>query len=449
MRYSGGVDNIVGSDGADQPRTARGSGFGFSGGAPTDIPSALAGASIVVVDDQESNVVLLDRLLRSAGATQVHLVTDARHAVRRCLEVGADLVLLDLHMPHLGGVEVLEQLRAVLEPDAYVPVLVLTADTTDAAKGQALAAGAKDFLTKPLDREDVVLRVRNHLETVLLYRRVRQENLRLQSELDERERVARETQARLEATRRAVHDVLDRNLVEMVFQPVVDLADGRVVAVEALARFRTPERRPPDEWFAAAAAVGLQTELEVAAIAAALRRLPDLPPSVLLNVNVSPRVAMTEAFAQCVADTPSGRLVVELTEHVPVDDYEALVHCLAGFRAAGVLVAVDDAGAGYAGLQHLVSLCPEVLKLDRELTLDIDQDPARRAMAASMVHFAEEIGAVLVAEGIETQGALDTLRQLGITLGQGYHLARPGLLPLVSDRIDLHRTSAAGGAGER
>ena len=193
----------------------------------------------------------------------------------------------------------------------------------------------------------------------------------------------------------------------------------------------------------------LQTELEVAAIYAALRRLPDLPPTVLLNVNVSPRVAMTDAFAECVAGVPSGRLVVELTEHVPVDDYELLVHCLAGFRAAGILVAVDDAGAGYAGLQHLVSLCPEVLKLDRELALDIDLDPARRAMAASMVHFADEIGAVLVAEGIETQGALDTLRDLGIALGQGYHLARPGLLPLVNDRVELAHVAAAGDPGER
>lgn len=413
------------------------------------IPGALADASIVVVDDQEANVVLLERLLRAAGATQVHVVTDPRHAVRRCLEVGADLVLLDLHMPHLTGVEVLEQLRASLPPDAFVPVLVLTADTTDGAKGRALAAGAKDFLTKPLDRDDVLLRVRNHLETGALYRRVRQENERLQAELAERERAAKESQDRLEALRQEVRAVLDRDLLEMVFQPVVDLAEGRIVGVEALARFRTPERRPPDRWFAAAAEVGLQTELEVAAVAAALRRLPDLAPSVLLEVNVSPRVALTDDFAECVAGVPPNRLVIELTEHVPVDDYDALVAGLAHFRGDGILVAVDDAGAGYAGLQHLVTLRPEVLKLDRQLTVDIEADPARRAMAASMVHFADEIGAVLVAEGIETQAALDTLRQLGIGLGQGYHLARPGLLPLVADRVDLSHPASSGGAGER
>lgn len=400
-------------------------------------PDVLVGARIVVVDDQESNVVLLDRLLRSAGATDVHLVTDPREAVPRCLGVKADIVLLDLHMPHLDGVAVLEALRAALAPDAFVPVLVLTADTTDDAKGRALAAGAKDFLTKPLDRDDVVLRVRNHLETAALYGRVRQENHRLHAELAERERAARAERDRYEACRRAVRQILDDDRVDMVYQPVVDLGTGEIIAVEALARFRTTEVRSPEGWFADAASVGLATELEVAAVAAALRRLPDLPPQVLMSVNVSPRVALTLAFADCIAKAPHGRLVLELTEHVPVDDYELLVDRLSRFRAAGVLVAVDDAGAGYAGLQHIVSLCPEVLKLDRELTCGIEHDPARRAMATSMVHFADEIGALLVAEGIETQAALDTLRQLGISVGQGYHLARPGLLPLASDRVEL------------
>ncbi len=404
----------------------------------------LVGARIVVIDDQESNVILLDRLLRSAGATHVHLVTDARQAVRRCLEVDADLVLLDLHMPHLDGVAVLEHLRAALAPDAFMPVLVLTADTTDGAKGRALAAGAKDFLTKPLDRDDVLLRVRNHLETAALYGRIRHENRRLQAELDERRRESSRQQRRHERLRATVQQLLDDDAIEMVFQPVVDLVSGVVVGVESLARFRTPDRRPPNEWFADAAAVGLAVDLELAAIAAAFRRIPDLPPQAMMAVNVSPRVATTDAFAACMERAHPQRVVIELTEHVPVDDYDLLVDRLAPFRSRGVRVAVDDAGAGYAGLQHIVSLCPDVLKLDRELTSTIDTDPARRAMAASMVHFAGEIGALLVAEGIETPAELDTLRELGISVGQGFHLARPGMLPLAADRIDV---SALGGPG--
>jgi EAL domain-containing protein (putative c-di-GMP-specific phosphodiesterase class I) len=176
----------------------------------------------------------------------------------------------------------------------------------------------------------------------------------------------------------------------------------------------------------------------MAAVEAAMRRIPDLPPNVLMAVNVSPATALSEQFAGCIRNSPTPqRVVIELTEHVPIDDYDVLVRMLEDLRQLGAMVAVDDAGAGYAGLHHIVHLRPDVLKLDRELTFGIEGDPAKRAMAASMVHFANEIDAVLVAEGIETQAALDCLVELGVSHGQGYHLARPGLLPLSSDRIDV------------
>jgi EAL domain-containing protein (putative c-di-GMP-specific phosphodiesterase class I) len=127
--------------------------------------------------------------------------------------------------------------------------------------------------------------------------------------------------------------------------------------------------------------------------------------------------------------------VVELTEHSRVEDYDALLGALDALREGGVRIAVDDAGAGYAGLQHILRLHPEILKLDTALTPGIDNDPVRRALAASLLTFADEIGAVIVAEGIETPQELDTLRSLGIPWGQGYHLARPGALPLPS--LDL------------
>jgi EAL domain-containing protein (putative c-di-GMP-specific phosphodiesterase class I)/AmiR/NasT family two-component response regulator len=406
--------------------------MGGAEGPDHDPATALfAAARILIVDDQESNVLLLDRLLRTAGARRLHRLSDPREAVRTCLELRPDLVLLDLHMPHLDGVAVLRKLNAALDADTYLPVLVLTADTTDAAKYRALDAGAKDFLTKPLERDDVLLRVRNHLETASLYKMVHAENHRLQAELAHRERAARLEEEERERRRSRIQHVLDHDGLEMVFQPVADLQTGEVLGVEALARFRSADDRTPDAWFAEAAEVGLGVELELAAVDAALRRIPDLPPGVLLGVNVSPEVVMSDGLAETLGRvaTPE-RVVLELTEHVPIDDYDQLVERLDRFRADGVRVAVDDAGAGYAGLHHIVHLCPDVLKLDRELTISIEDDPAKRAMAASMVHFAHEMGAQLVAEGIETRAALETLLELGVTHGQGYHLARPGLLPL-------------------
>jgi EAL domain-containing protein (putative c-di-GMP-specific phosphodiesterase class I)/FixJ family two-component response regulator len=402
-----------------------------------------ADARILIVDDQESNVILLDRLLRTAGARHLFRLTDPRETVAHCLELRPDLVLLDLHMPHLDGVAVLQQLQAALDPDVYLPVLVLTADTTDVAKVRALDAGAKDFLTKPLDRSDVLLRVRNHLETSVLYKLVQGENQRLKDELRRREAASRAAEEQRQRKRDRIQHVLDHDSIEMVFQPVADLVSGTIRGVEALARFRSADDRTPDVWFAEAADVGLGVELEMAAVEAAMRRIPDLPPGVLMAVNASPSTAMSDAFSTCIRRCPTPeRVVIELTEHVPIDDYDLLVGMLDEHRRAGARVAVDDAGAGYAGLHHIVHLRPDVLKLDRELTVAIEDDPAKRAMAASMVHFASEIDAILVAEGIETQAALDCLIDLGVTHGQGYHLARPGLLPLDSDRLDV-------GAGTR
>jgi EAL domain-containing protein (putative c-di-GMP-specific phosphodiesterase class I) len=131
------------------------------------------------------------------------------------------------------------------------------------------------------------------------------------------------------------------------------------------------------------------------------------------------------ALDACLAAIPGDRIVLELTEHTRVRDYEGLRVCLDRFRDRGVRIAVDDAGAGYAGLQHILNLQPDVIKLDIMLTRDVDTDPARRALSACLVTFADEIGAEVVAEGIETLAALEALRALGIRWGQGFYLARP------------------------
>ena len=122
---------------------------------------------------------------------------------------------------------------------------------------------------------------------------------------------------------------------------------------------------------------------------------------------------------------PHHRIVAELTEHTRVDDYRGLLDALAPLRRQGLRIAVDDAGAGYAGLRHVLRLEPDLIKLDLELIRDIHTDPAKRAL----VTFAADTSAILVAEGIETADELATLRALGVPYGQGYHLARPGPLP--------------------
>ena len=172
--------------------------------------------------------------------------------------------------------------------------------------------------------------------------------------------------------------------------------------------------------------MGLGVELELVAIRAALARLDALPAGVRLSLNVSPAALLTPELVEALAAVPGARLALELTEHAPVEDYAALGAALAGLRSRGVQLMIDDAGAGFASLRHVLGLHPDAIKLDLSLTRDIDSDPVRRALAASLVAFAREIGATIVAEGIETRAELEALRALGVTHGQGYYLARPG-----------------------
>lgn len=402
-----------------------------------DRAGVLADACVVVIDDLDSNVLLLDRVLRKAGASRVHGFTDPRMAIRSCLQLQPDLVLLDLHMPQIDGIEVLGQLRRQLPADEFLPVIVLTADMTSDARERALDAGAKDFLTKPFDRVEILQRVRNLLELRALYRELRRRNKELQDELDlttdqrrQEELLHRERRARIES-------VLAGQSFRIIFQPIVDIGHARVVGLEALSRFDFVPAQTPDVWFAEAASVGLGSELELAAINAAFALLAELPDHLWMSVNASASTVAHPAFVDALAGKSAGRVVVELTEHDPIDDFSLVGAPLDEARRRGVRVAVDDTGAGYAGLRQILGLRPDIIKLDVDITRGIDSDPARRAMAASLVQFGRDTGAVIVAEGVETPSELDVLRQLDVPWGQGYHLGRPA--PLATIGPDVSR----------
>jgi EAL domain-containing protein (putative c-di-GMP-specific phosphodiesterase class I) len=230
---------------------------------------------------------------------------------------------------------------------------------------------------------------------------------------------------RLEWSR--IRGVLDRDDIDVEFQPVFDLGDCKIVSLEALARFWTEPMRSPSVWFAEANEVGLGVELELAAIRSALQRLDDFPPGVAIALNVSPTTALDSRFTGLLFDI-ADRVVIEITEHAQVDDYDALQTALAPLRERGAQLAIDDVGAGFANLRHILRLAPDLVKLDLSLTQEISRDPAREALASSLVSFADGVGASIVAEGISSDEDLTLLRALGVDYGQGFHLARPSAL---------------------
>ncbi len=243
---------------------------------------------------------------------------------------------------------------------------------------------------------------------------------------------------RSEIERQGRQDQLIRSTIanrslETHFQPIVDLKSGRPVGVEALSRFAQQPIRPPDLWFSEAASLGLGVELELTALVLALEQLDRLPTSLYLSLNASVDTIMSEQFQSMLADAPAERLVVELTEHTPIVDYVAFEHRIRDLRSKGVRLAVDDAGAGFSSFRHILDLRPDVIKLDIGLIHGIDKDPARQSLGRALLTFAlETSGTTIVAEGIETEGELETLRALGCPSGQGFLLGRPSRLPSIS-----------------
>ncbi|MEO7126889.1 MAG: EAL domain-containing protein [Nakamurella sp.] len=215
--------------------------------------------------------------------------------------------------------------------------------------------------------------------------------------------------------------------VTSVYQPIIDVATGVTAGYEALARFNAYPERNPEKWFTAAREHGCHAELEAVALRTALRSRPDLPTNTFLTVNVSPDLLLNEQVRSIWrGEGDLTGLVIELTEQAHIESYGALEGDLTALRAAGAMIAIDDAGSGYSGLRHLLELRPAIIKLDRELVENIDLDESKLALAEMVGTFAGRIDAWLLAEGIERAGELDALASLGVPLVQGYYLARPG-----------------------
>ena len=242
-------------------------------------------------------------------------------------------------------------------------------------------------------------------------------------------------QIRNEQREAVIRDAITHRSLVTHFQPIVDLRSGEPIGAEALSRFGQLPVRAPDAWFAEAASVGLGVDLELIALESALEQLHLLPTSVYLSLNASVETMVTERFSEIIGAVASERIMLELTEHTQVIDYPELAQKIAHLRSVGVRVAVDDAGAGYSGLAHILNLKPDVIKLDISLTRGIDKDPARRALGRALLTFGlDAYDASLVAEGIETESELETLRSLGCPSGQGFFLGRPALLAAPTGR---------------
>jgi len=383
---------------------------------------------VLIADDESEVRDALGELLGAENDLEVvALAADAEEAASLAARTAPDVALVDVKMPGGGGA------RAAREIGRLSPrtrVLALSAFEDRETVLRMLGAGVVGYLVKGTSPEEILgaisraARGQTSISSEVIAGVVDELSSRLKHQ-ESREQAERDKGVR-------IRSVIDGDGLSLVYQPIFRLRPLEVVGFEALARFSPEPVRPPDVWFREAAEVGLGLELELVAIRAALEDLDRLPEDAYLSLNLSHRTARSSQLLAALDGAPLHRVVIEITEHEPVDDYDVLTAALDRLRASGARIAIDDAGAGFASLRHTLRLEPDLIKLDISLTRGIDGDRAKRALARALISFAEEMRIQIVAEGIETPAELETLLGLGAAFGQGFYLARPAPFELAS-----------------
>lgn len=233
------------------------------------------------------------------------------------------------------------------------------------------------------------------------------------------------------AIRDRLEPVIESGGPHIVYQPIVALRDGARIGAEALSRFPAEWEQPPDVVFGEATSIGIGAELELLAVRRAVRALPEM--TGYLSINFSPDVLLDPRCLELLAGLPGDRIVLELSEHDPVEDYEVLSAVLQPLRQQGMRLAIDDVGAGFSSLRHILLTTPDVIKLDRSIVAGVATDSVLRGLVHALVAFGHGAGATVVAEGIETPTDAAVLRDAGVDYGQGWYFARPGDLDQLAD----------------
>jgi DNA-binding NarL/FixJ family response regulator/EAL domain-containing protein (putative c-di-GMP-specific phosphodiesterase class I) len=405
-----------------------------------DAASPARPLTVILADDNPEFLETLSLVIqREPGFDLVGKARDTTGAIRVAALYKPDLALVDWQMPGGGGAIAAAE---IARSSPTTRVVALSASGERESVLQMLRAGASSYVLKSVTVHDLVEILRTtaaggaSFSPEVASGVIEELVVQMARSHDHDERNA-EKLGRVRA-------VIDDDAFEIAYQPIVGIAEDRVLGVEALARFNTEPRRSPEVWFGDAVAVGLGIELDMAAARKALRILSDLPPGVDLFLNVWPESIFSDRFAELMASVRGESVIIELTEHAPVRDYDRLGAVVGALRDTGLRVAVDDVGAGYASLRHILNLRPDVLKIDISLCRFIEADRARQLLAAALVSLGRELGASVVAEGIETSAELEAVRDLGADAAQGYYLGRPAPPPL-NDM--LARAAAAGRNG--
>jgi EAL domain-containing protein (putative c-di-GMP-specific phosphodiesterase class I) len=378
-------------------------------------PTAAKQGRVLVVDDDPAIGRMISRVLEGAGY-EVTAVDGGSAAVDAITRSQFDVVLSDIQMPAMSGVELLSVIRAY---DLDVPVILMTGEPTVETAIEAVSLGAIQYLQKPTLNETLLKSVEQacRLHKIAQMKRDALKLVGAEDDMQAGDRAGLQT--RFE---RALESMW------MAFQPILDTKRQRVFGHEALMRSREPTLPHPGAVLKAAERLQRLEQLGARVRDLCAEGFTRAPDDCLLFINLHPHDLLDKALYD--ADAPltkmASRVVLEITERSAIDDVKDIQARVAVLRYHGFRIAIDDLGAGYAGLSSFVALGPEIVKLDMSLVRDVHKSEIRQRLIGSMATLCKEMGMRVVAEGVEVVEEDESVRELGCDLVQGYLYARPG-----------------------
>jgi EAL domain-containing protein (putative c-di-GMP-specific phosphodiesterase class I) len=382
----------------------------------TEVPPrpATRERSVLVVDDEAAVAKALQRVLQAAGY-EVTIAGDGGTAVDKIMHQSFDVVLSDIQMPGMTGVDLLGIVRAY---DFDVPVILMTGTPTLETAIEAIRLGALQYLPKPISN-DILVKAVARASQLHRMAQMKRDALKLLGETD--------TQAGDRAGLKASFDrALDT--MWMAFQPIVESIRPRVFGYEALMRTREASLPHPGAVLSAAERLGLLDDLGRRVRSLCAESFDRAPNEATLFVNLHTRDLLDpDLFADSAPLTKiAERVVLEITERATIDDVKDIQARVLRLRRLGYRIAIDDLGAGYAGLSSFAALEPEIVKLDMSLVRNVHQSAIRHRLVESMTSLCKEMSMQVVAEGIELREERESVRSSGCDLLQGYLFAKPG-----------------------
>jgi EAL domain-containing protein (putative c-di-GMP-specific phosphodiesterase class I) len=370
--------------------------------------------SVLVVDDDVLVATALQRLL-SQRNHEVTLATDGNEAAEELTRRTFDVIVSDVRMPGMSGIDLLSVVRAY---DLDVPVLLMTGSPNLDTAVEAVRLGAMEYLTKPVETE-VLVRSISRAARLHELARLKRAALRLQGSVDAEAGDRAGLQVRFDRALEQLH---------LAVQPIVDFANRRVFGYEALVRSGEPSMSVPEALLGAAERLDSLPQLGRRIRSAAAKTLGNAPASAALFVNLHPRDLLDAELYEASAPLSrvAERVVLEITERTALDAVADVQARISVLRFMGYRIAIDDLGAGYAGLTSFAALAPDIVKLDMALVRGIHRSELRQRIVSSMTSLCIGLGMRVVAEGIEEAAERDCLVGAGCELLQGYLFAKPG-----------------------